>query len=142
MSEHAGAPGGGDQYCPNCGSQVSAKAAMCPECGVSLEDSSDSGGGSDDETTYVLGGLVCVLVGFWILPIVFGPLGLFLGYKAYSDYDSVGGLVVMLVGALEVIPLLLALVGGILFALFFLISILISVISAGASSASLLLLVL
>lgn len=105
----------GAEYCPDCGASIDANASICSECGRSLDQSSTtstgtatgggttSGSSDDNEMLYVAGGAVSLLLGVFIFPILFVPLGTFLGYKARTDYDSTAGTVVMALGIIEIV---------------------------------------
>jgi len=109
-------------YCGQCEASVEANSLTCPDCGAGLAGSHDlvADGGDDNEMLYVLGGAACLVLGFFIFPIVFAPLGTFLGYKARADYGSTAGTIVMALGILEIL-LMIGFV--VIFILFFVLSI-------------------
>lgn len=79
-----GTLGPNQQYCNSCGSVIAEDAAMCPDCGVSLEDTEDGEEPSGRWKAAIIGGVASFFLG-WI-PLV-GPAigGAIAGYLRGSD---------------------------------------------------------
>ncbi|MFC6793881.1 hypothetical protein ACFQFH_05395 [Halobaculum halobium] len=52
---------------------------------------------------YTAIGAVSGLVGFALLPIVFGPIAIFCGYRVYQNHDETHGIALMAWGGLSLV---------------------------------------
>lgn len=122
MAETAESPGSDEQYCRSCGAIINEDAELCPECGVRNATDGTSGTGRDassaaGDTDYVLYGALSAGIGFFLFPIVFGPLAAYFGWKAYKRDESTAGLIVLVVGVIEtlLVPVLILFLVVVLF---------------------------
>lgn len=84
-------------YCSSCGESINQKAEFCPHCGVSNQtgDEKDSKIG---KTGYIAIGVVSALIALGFVPIVFGALSVFSGWKVYSNWNEWWGIGIMALG--------------------------------------------
>ncbi|GAA0195078.1 zinc-ribbon domain-containing protein [Halobaculum roseum] len=109
--------GPNDMYCSSCGAVIKKNAELCPECGVATGNTgvtgsrstgtaasgTAAGGSSTGKNTFLVGGAVSGLIAFVLLPIVFGPLSIYCGYRVYRDFDEVQGIAVAAWGGLALV---------------------------------------
>lgn len=93
-------PGPNEMFCSECGSIIDREAEMCPECGVSHAGTAES---RFDARTWLIIGAVAGVVGFVIFGVVLGPAAIFAGYKAFKGGSETGGVVVMVVGIVDLL---------------------------------------
>jgi hypothetical protein len=89
-----------EKYCSECGSIISEKAEVCPECGVRVDGQPEA----DAELTaqqqkymkvaLAVGGVFCAIA-LIFLPIVFAPLAFLLGVIVALKYDSQNGIILI-----------------------------------------------
>ena len=101
--------------CPACGNKVSSQAAACPYCGQPIGEDLQSCGAfrmpqmanasAENSNARLIGilGVVCAIVGFLILPIIFGPAGLILGIIAVRKQEEKLGWWGIVLGGINII---------------------------------------
>ncbi len=114
--------------CPNCGALVFSTDDRCMACGYRLVPATPPAHSNQPipptglETPparprsglsqLATAGIVLGALGFFCLPIVFGPLGMAFGIAAIVQRDTTGGIIAILI---SLIPTLIAVFGGALF---------------------------
>ena len=101
--------------CPVCGNKVSSQAAACPHCGQPVGNNlqrcgvpripQEANASAADSNARLIGilGVVCAIVGFLILPIIFGPAGLILGIIAVRKQEEKLGWWGIVLGGINII---------------------------------------
>ncbi|SHH31774.1 eL43 family ribosomal protein [Halobaculum gomorrense] len=108
--------GPNEMFCSFCGAVIKKRAEICPDCGVATDGGAGgvsttgtssargtTGGSSSGKTKYTVGGIVSGLVGFVLLPIVFGPIAVYCGYQVYQNHDETHGIALIAWGGLSLV---------------------------------------
>lgn len=109
--------GPNEMYCSSCGAVIKKNAELCPECGVATGNTSVAGtrstrsstartatrGSAGGKTKYTAIAAVSGLVAFVFLPIVFGPISIYSGYKVYNNHDETQGIALMAWGGIALV---------------------------------------
>lgn len=99
MSQQTRTPGPDEQFCMSCGEVIARDVAACPSCGAETEDQEEEDGDSLlGKTGYTALGGICGLISFIVIPIVFGPIAMFCGYKVYQHHSERLGIGLMVLG--------------------------------------------
>ena len=91
-TESADGPGTGKMYCSECGSEISRKAEICPECGVRVSEDSETDKSRLGYRGYAAIGVVSGAIAFVFVPIVFGAISIACGIQIFRKYDELRGI--------------------------------------------------
>lgn len=92
------------KFCVECGSEINAKAELCPDCGV--RQPALDGDETDHSIPFGAYGLVNVTLGALSLiffPIVFGPIAILAGVQVSRHYDTKLGIAMVAWGLFAMI---------------------------------------
>lgn len=122
-------------YCSSCGEKITPGAGFCPACGEKIGTGSPQAQGSrtasqfgdqsqahaspnhpepsprasGDSTKFLVGGFLSAVVAIFLLPIVFGPIGIYCGYKAREEGSDAGGIAII---ALSLVTMIFGMIVG------------------------------
>lgn len=97
-------------FCSKCGQQTSDESAFCGKCGAAMPPRVPPPQSSQQTATQAPGtgnlysniGIICGIVAFLIVPIVFGPAGLILGAVGKSKGES-RAVIAMVIGGVGMV---------------------------------------
>ncbi|MXS27909.1 zinc-ribbon domain-containing protein [Enterococcus faecalis] len=103
-------------YCRNCGSQMEESAKFCPSCGTSQENKelytericpkiekslsevkTQITKGKQSGNLYKIAGWVSVAISLLFIPVLFGAIGVIMGYLS-REHDEKHGTILMIAG--------------------------------------------
>lgn len=93
-------PQSDERYCTECGAVISTEAEFCPECGARTAGLKDPAREKSriGETGYKTIGAITGIISFVFLPIVFGPITIFIGVQLYRKHSELAGIAMMIFG--------------------------------------------
>lgn len=97
-------------YCSKCGNQIKKEWKHCPKCGAELSPSSvkevetekapaQEAQSKPEPNLWIFLGIVFALIALFLLPPLFGGLGVYFGYRAKQAGSEGGGIAIMVVSA-------------------------------------------
>jgi len=97
-------------YCPHCGTEQKEGTRFCTHCGGDLDTSPRAGAvppktaapppapGESRAGLYAKIGIASGIVAIFFVPLIFGPLGIILGYVARKDGEEQLGMYAIIAG--------------------------------------------
>lgn len=79
-------------HCPDCGTEVSDKAKVCPRCSYPISAIGKTRMSDDNSTPYVWLGYVSACLSLFFFPILFMVAGIACGVYCISRHDSGHGI--------------------------------------------------
>lgn len=75
--------------CSNCEASLRGDDQFCPECGTRVQTRDDSGRAVDGTARgLAIGGIISGGLALLFMPIILGPVGIFLGHRAKQKGDD------------------------------------------------------